>query len=194
MRPLISSSAGTSRAFTDIELETHGDCMIKKVILAVSLCLSLAACSDSNSNSGGTTPPPGAETDEDVTNTSMCSGWTPSDTNLYSNKWASKYRGADGIEMTQVLDFKRDRAVVTLYAKYKDQTKKLRVSADFEERRRNTLFLGSSEEVSDYIMVEGQPHKFSLVFSETTVNYKFTGPCLVFTDRTHSKTFVPFRR
>jgi len=163
--------------------------MIKKVILAASLCLSLAACSDSKS---GDKPPSTDLTTEEVTNKSMCSGRTPVDTNLYSNQWVTKTQVSNGVVLTQVYDFNHDRAIVTFSAEYKDQFKKLRTYADFEDRGYNTLALGGSEEISDSIQVDGKPFRFSLAFSAFTVNYKFLGPCLVLSDSKNRLTLAPY--
>lgn len=162
--------------------------MTKMIIIGSVLLLSLTACSDKNTDDGGTPE----NTVQVLTNTSQCTGRTPAKTSIYSNRWMTQARLSNGVILTSVSSFKRGRTNVTMWAQYKDQIGKVSVSTDIEERG-NSFTTEESETSRDSILVDGRPYPFSLKFPKRTLRYKFKGPCLL-VEGSEVSTLVPYRR
>lgn len=163
--------------------------MIKKIILGVSLCLTLAACSEETKKEEKVVP----LKPQNVTNTSACYGWTPVNTNLYSNKWATKARYNNGAVVTQVLDFNHGSLEMKVYAEFKGKTEDLSLYSRISERQVNSFRTDDTDAASGTITARGESFYFAFSIPRTTFTYSFQGPCLVFGSGESKTVFVPNR-
>lgn len=163
--------------------------MIKKIILGVSLCLTLAACSEETKKEETVVP----LTPQYVTNTSACYGHTPVNTNLYSNKWAAKARYNNGAFVTQVLDFNRSSLDMTIYAEFKGKAKDLSLYSRISEQEISSFRTDDTDTASGTITSGGESFYFAFSIARTTFSYSFQGPCLVFGSGASRTIFVPSR-